>query len=141
MKLELKHLAGYLPYELKINTQYGIDVPKQGHIYTMIGCSYKSDKLMNGKEGLVFEVKEKYNKEMSNGYFSFKPILHPLSDYEKFDEIVLEMTTNETDMIDDNPDLVKRLSYDVIDLMFKNHIDILGLIGSGLAIDINTLNK
>jgi len=33
MNLELKHVAPYLPYGLKIHTIYGIDVPEQGHIY------------------------------------------------------------------------------------------------------------
>jgi hypothetical protein len=80
-------------------------------------------------------ILERINVKLSD----IKPILRPLSNYEDIDEILNEMNDYEIIMIEDNPDLIKRLSYDVIELMFKNHIDIFGLIPKGLAIDKNTL--
>ena len=120
MKLGLKHLAGHLPYGLE--TMYNLS--------DVVNCK-KDDTRSKFLTAENCDFVLKY----------CKPILRPLSDYSKFNEIALEMTNYETEMIDENPDLVGRLSYDVIELMFKNHIDIHGLIPAGLAIDINTLNK
>lgn len=123
MKLELKHLSGYLSHGLKMQL-LGFPFEKT------FGIHVRTLELDCGHD-FHFYLKE--NK--------VRPILHPLSDYEKFDEIVLEMSNYYMSMIDENPDMVKRLPYDVIELMFKNHIDIHGLIKEGLAIDINTLQN
>jgi len=66
-----------------------------------------------------------------------KPILRPFSDYTEILEITDEMNDYEIQMIEDNPDLIKRLPYDVIEKMFKNHIDVFGLINFGLAVSIH----
>lgn len=115
---KIEYLAGYLPFKLKM--QYiGQGRPFRG--------TKKVEELnIQNIELLMFSNHR-------------KPILYPLSDYEKFDEILDEMSDFEIQMIEDNPNLTKRLSYDVIEAMFRNHIDIYGLIESGLAIDINTL--
>jgi hypothetical protein len=115
-KLELKHIVGYLLHGLKI-------------LVCGNECEMTIEDEMDSSTICLRDVIE--NKH--------KPILYPLSDYEKFNEIVLEMSNYEIIMIDNNPDLVKRLSYEVIELMFKNHIDIHGLIGKGLAININEI--
>jgi hypothetical protein len=121
MKLELKDLAPYLPYGLKaiIRLREDSGLPINDECIVNVTC---------------FEA-----AYLGSEYDEFKPILRPLSNYEDIDEILNEMNDYEIIMIEDNPDLIKRLSYDVIELMFKNHIDILGLIPKGLAIDINTL--
>lgn len=122
MKLELKHLAGYLPYGLKIY---------DGEYQRFITFSHSTYSTVDIGIGRLFRP----NYDFSMGL----PVLYPLSDYSEILEIVEEMNDYEIGMIEDNPDMVKRLSYEIIELMFKNHIDIHGLIGSGLAIDINTL--
>lgn len=120
MKLELKHFIGYLPYNL----------------------SFLIDGIICDLEGIDLYIKNTIIAERVNyDFFKIKPILWSFSDYKKFSEIVLEMTDYEISMVDDNPDMITRLSYDVIKLMYKNHIDIYGLINHGLAIDINTLKK
>jgi hypothetical protein len=110
MKLELKHLAPYLPY----------------NVY--VGDGRTPFKLTEHNFTNVF-------KYLTTIY------LHPLSDYEKFEQIVAEMTCYEMGMIDENANHSKMISYLTVELMFKYHIDVFNLIPQGLAIDINTLNK
>ena len=70
-------------------------------------------------------------------YEDFKPILKPFSDYAEILEITDEMNDYEIQMIEDSPDLIKRLPFDVIEKMFKNHIDVFGLINFGLAVSVH----
>lgn len=119
MKLELKNLAPYLPYGLKIKSMNDI-------VYTM--C----DK--GGLSNLAIA-------DLIDNPELYTPILRPLSDYEKFEQIVAEMTCYEMGMIDENANHSKMISYLTVELMFKYHIDVFNLIPQGLAIDINTLNK
>jgi hypothetical protein len=143
-KLQLKHLAGYLPYELKIQ---------------------------NGKE---FDIVTGVSKEIVESIFrgtyentsmikDVKPILHPLSDLTKsitidgitfvpdtwiseniktdveiyqflHGEISLEIITE-----DYNQTIDLMAGYLIIQKLNEWHFDWQGLIGKGLAIDINTL--
>lgn len=114
MKLEQKHATPYLPYEARIKNET-TEMPLSGAYL------------------------DELNDPLWGFDDSYKLILYPLADYEKFNEIVLEMTNYEMDMIDDNPDLVGRLSYDVMEMMFKYHIDVFGLLNKGLAINKNTI--
>lgn len=122
MKLELKHLAGYLPYGLKYKDfPKGFDGIRKLDIQTFYWC------LENGK-----------------------PILRPLSGLTK--ENILEMIEysdfesiyfngNPSDLIFINTEDKTYLS-DIIrnmDFLFKNHFDVFNLIENNLAIDINTL--
>ena len=70
-------------------------------------------------------------------YEDFKPVLKPFSDYAEILEIADEMNDYEIQMIEDSPDLIKRLPFDVIEKMFKNHIDVFGLINFGLAVSVH----
>ena len=147
-KLKLEHLAPYLPYKLKISTQYGINVPKEGLTYTVIGVCKKDTSWSNGEIDIVFEVYEKYGKEMSNAYFDFKPILRPLSDIgdvpgkylseESNLDIGDQITLSELSNKEMN---FAHLEYHLAVHLFENHFDCFGLIDAGLAIDINTLKK
>jgi len=70
MKLELKHLAPYLPYGLKAVCE-GLSGEKTFHIYTI-----EHDTITSSGVGL--------NTALKNGFtFSVKPILRPLSDLTK----------------------------------------------------------
>lgn len=95
-EITLKAWSAYLPYGLHVSTQFGIDVPKDGKIYEIIGLSQKIDNLFNnGEKSFFFEMAEEYEKEFPNSYFNFKPILRDLAaltseiehEGEKFDPI------------------------------------------------------
>ena len=127
MKLELKHLAGYLPYSL--NMQY---------------VSAYNDSL---------KIRE---LEINNVNYSLlnqnKPILRPLSELTKENVVdMIECSDFESVYFNSNPsDLIFINTEDKIylsdilkntEFLLKNHFDIYGLIDAGLAIDINTINK
>jgi len=121
MKLELKHLVGYLPYDLKGIMYYG-------------GCVRENVEL-----GLI-DI-----PVWLNGSYPIKLILHPLSDI--LEEEFQLIWANETDFesikqcveLGYEGFLNCRFSFEFWQDLFKNHIDIQGLIENGLAIDINTL--
>jgi hypothetical protein len=120
MKLELKHLAPYLPYGLK-----GI--------------------FRNRKEVLKSCTIGFINREILYG--DFKPILRPLSDLATNNE-VLDLLYKECQGIDENIDYWCEfkgdmtntcISFRASQILFKHHFDVFGLIEKGLAIDINTI--
>jgi hypothetical protein len=129
MKLELKHITHYLPYGLNGVADFLPDT-----IFIVDG-------ILLQREIIKGFIKEGNNVPMGCSFKEFKPILRPLSDYEKFEQIVAEMTCYEMGMIDENANHSKMISYLTVELMFKYHIDVFNLIPQGLAIDINTLNK
>lgn len=133
MKLELKHLAPYLPYELKI---------------------------LNGW-GDVKTLKYFHLDDEGNGFIKHvKPILRPLSDLRTaklFDNYGDEKLTAIEEFygnwdltpydwvlteVSDGKQLERllELSYNVIDKLLEHHFDVFGLIDNGLAIDINQTN-
>ena len=118
MKLELKHLAPYLPYGLKIKTKHGFDTME-----TLNGW------LVNGdhEESYCYE-------DHPNETLEFKPILRPLSDVVKMNKSLYESYLMSGCEID-------RMPYLSILACLENHYDIFGLIDAGLAIDINTIWK
>lgn len=132
MKLELKHLVGYLPYGLKSYVEYdGHKLIKDINVNNVM-CIVDSEVLS-------------------------KPILRPLSGFERYfsklfdEDIDVRTFLNEgfitkenqfediADMIDNYK--IEWWPHGVIQLALKHHFDIFGLIEQGLAIDINTLNK
>ena len=127
-KLELKHLAPYLPYGLKCEIlDYKCDYV--GDKYdTIKGYYFYGDSpYFNFKHG-----RDHAGKNTTN----FKPILRPLSDLKTFEIIdvdqVVEYRFNSVN-------LVKLNLYWQVELLFENHFDVFGLIEKGLAIDINTI--
>lgn len=115
MKLELKHLAGYLPYGLKYK-----DIP-------------------DGFEGIrelgLFDI----DWCLVNG----KPILRPLSgltrkelELEGFDSYIDYLTYENK-----GSEWTLKAPFNMVQYLLSQHFDIYGLIENGLAIDINTLQK
>jgi hypothetical protein len=132
MKLELKYLAPYLPYGLKIT---------DGKNDTFSTLELKPQML-----GVIEDVNQFYRWFVSK---DFKPILRPLSDLTK--EIEGENEISELHRLSSYSHevfnkLVENkldpyfLEYWIFEILIKNHFDIFGLIPAGLAIDINTLN-
>ena len=132
MKLELKHLAPYLPYELKI---------------------------LNGKEyDIVNGIDNKTVISLFRGHLenfttieNVKPILRPLSDLislinidfedEKFKPIDVIIRKGGCHSAVALHVKIGRgtLGFKYFDLLLQWHFDVFGLIDAGLAIDINTL--
>jgi len=114
MKLELKHVAPYLPYKLNYL-------------------------VWNGKaKPYIQEMKEMrtYTPHVFANIES-KPILRPLLDLqnEEFKNRIL----NREYIIENGADA--NLSYYEWSYLFEEHFDIFGLIKKNIAIDINTLKK
>lgn len=127
MKLELKHLAGYLPYELECTTIHS----RYKDNYKLIGLDFS---------GCTF-------KDFELFYFRIKPILRPLSDLTKEIEVNGEKFVPNIKLqwlFEDYFDYSKfilegRLSFIKMEKLLEWHFDIYGLIEKGLAIDINIL--
>lgn len=131
MKIELKHLAPYLPYGLKIQGQTNFEIAE-------LSCVTDTSVNIRGRG---------FSYGMWADIFDIKPILRPLSFYYKgltggkvmdmlgcaLSEVheIWDLFTGEIKLSD-----IKKSTYDVI---CRNHIDMFGLIKEGLAIDINTL--
>ena len=118
MKLELKHLASYLPYGLNIK-----DV-KHGSVFEalhFITTPHQDFSLFKGNLDQL--INDKY----------LKPILFPLSQFVKFtfSEEVEECLLNySADFILNQ---TNRLPYFIIQEFLSNKIDVFGLIEAGLA--------
>lgn len=120
MRLELKHLAPYLPYRLMV--QY------KPH--------FSDD----------FKIKELCTTSVA---FSLhkqdKPILRPLSDLTKEIEVngekfvPIEEFEKAGYIFPLNEDNFHNLPFGIVNILLKWHFDIYGLIENDLAIDINTL--
>jgi len=132
MKLELKHLAPYLPYGLGVNLNRNNGMFKASHV----NLHYVSIHFNSA----VNETYFKY-KNVTYGLYDCKPILRPLSDY---------VDINETGYTDLNCDLMDQLiinelanktiplsliPFGVIQIMSEHHIDFFNLIPDGLAIN------
>jgi len=123
MKLELKHLAPYLPYGLKI-ANIGTNIIRE-FTYELQTPS---------------DIKRKVSIQLllSTNHIN-KPILRPLSDLmeeiEGKEALIYIIGSNTISQG------VKNLPYYKIVILLKNHYDIFGLIEKGLAIDINTIKK
>lgn len=155
MKLELKHLAPYLPYSLKIQfTQIDDDgIGGIGELY----------KIETGKsEKRLFEIDPTIivgDYELYILEDDIKPILRPLSDLTKEIEVNGEKFVpydyfyddSENDWFDGNVWMnymfegnIEKSDFDfipyyIIQKLFEWHFDVFELIENRLAVDINTI--
>ena len=135
MELELKHLAPYLPYGLKLRrtTKY-----KEQE-----GTPYQNDTIEMSINLVDVVVK---NNSMN---WDVKPILRPLSevggDYAHYITIqtcfesVHPQSLNYVLFINTEDKTYLSDILEATDHLFRNHFDVFGLIEKGLAIDINTI--
>lgn len=142
-KIELKHLACYLPYGLKIMAK--IESQIENHPFEH--CDIVNVNLLS--KSLTIRHMVGIDKDVEyityKNFEDIKPILRPLSDYKDVNEdamVNLNIDISDQLIIADcangyfNP---QDLMYRVAEICFENHIDVFGLIDKGLAIDINTL--
>jgi len=149
MKLELKHLAPYLPYKLKCWVKdYPLDIGDNA-----ANNIYELHAIYSNGECVFHDL-----VESQQGFQEIKPILRPLSNmdyecdihgekftpYDRLKDVISEAQWLQIcELITENPDyqLVVDLPYWYIENLIKWHFDIFGLIEKGLAIDINNIDK
>ena len=136
MKLELKHLAPYLPYDLKVMDLY------DNKERFFVGYS------INHTEQVKISV---YKNLLSTGRLSseVKPILRPLSDLKTIEKEIklvdsywyVDDYLTEKCTVDKIYPLhvIEFIPYAIMQVLLKYHFDVFGLIEKGLAIDINTI--
>jgi hypothetical protein len=127
MKLELKHLAPYLPY--------GLDVIHNTNKIPVDGLTYND--VFNIEEGDI-------------PFNSIKPILRPLSDL-RMDEMDIlrgmvfteayQWTKQHWNFIKNIKRFPETQNYKITQKLIEWHFDVYGLIPEELAIDINSLEK
>lgn len=126
MKLETKHLAPYLPYNLRCEV---LNSGEEKEIGEMIAV-YDDNSACFGN--II---------ESEKGFEYIKPILKPMLDFETYFAKIFETNKdifiNIEDMLTYKPEC---MPFGVVQLAFKHHFDIFGLIEKGLAIDVNTLS-
>ena len=133
MKLELKHLAPYLPYGLKCMVDketvllIGLDTEVEYWIIwkklaaSNQGCSYPSKNFK-----LLLRPLSDLTKEIEHNGEKFVPSLNEDSELRQF-------TFSSFNSI--------KTYYADFEKLFEWHFDVFGLIEAGLAIDINTLHE
>lgn len=140
MELEVKHLAPYLPYGLKLQYVVRGVVQSTGIMRSISHNDFETHPTM---------VNINYQGE--EHIWMFRPILRPLSDLtkeieEKFVPIEkcgycsLEDCTNESEIEEiTSSHILGFMPFNYFDKLLEWHFDVFGLIPNGLAIDINTL--
>ena len=126
-KLELKHLAPYLPYKLRIyriNKYIGGSNDQQ-----TLSCAWLEDVLSN-----------------DSIHFDAKPVLKPMSDLSiDHYNMIYDSETDYTSIcswleLDVESRLMSKFSLEFWNGLYRHHFDVFGLIEKGLAVDIHTIS-
>lgn len=125
MKLELKHLAAYLPYGVKC--QWVRQDDKEVIESTITISDYDFLIRRNNAKPILLPLSD-LTKEIEHNGKKFVPNYD--SDFKYF------ITYELDDFIESIP---HSLNYDQMQKLLEWHFDIFGLLENGLAIDINTL--
>ena len=134
MELELKHIAAYLPYDLKAQSIS----TKQVRIVTWTHFSYNIQTVGINHlicEGLLLD--------------KHKPILRPLSMYcgKMIAKDAMKLLNCDVSVVheiwelQDGTKSLDQISVKTYNVMCENHVDFDRLIDANLAVDINTLNQ
>lgn len=120
-KLELKHIAPYLPYGL------------QGEVTELKDDCF----IIGASEDYVFTDSPYYDLD----YTEIKPVLRPLSDIKNFKDIMDEFSEYSWEIFENHFFVLGRtlncfdsITYTIAELCFKHHIDLFGLIDKGFAL-------
>lgn len=145
MKLEINHLAGYLPYGLDLMIgEYvceieGIDLHKKDSLIAeRVNYNFSEIKpILRPLSDLTKEIKVKGEKFVPIEYFEIGDDDNYTFDFGKGNLFLirdLELISEYNSNFD-----IQFLPKIVVDKFFEWHFDIYGLISKSLAIDINTL--
>ncbi len=128
-KLPLTHLCGYLPY--RVRGQY-----RTGDLFELIGVDAADNEV-----GVRFDADP--DLKIVKGFDEFKLLLRPLSDYTDINSAAfIEANIDIVSVLDlaelaNKKQAYQSCRYETIEECQRNHIDYMGLIESGLAIDLN----
>ena len=138
MKLEIKHLAPYLPYGLKI-----LDIYKERDYIKEITGVYSFENIFTDDGDITFEC--------------IKPILRPMSGFPLYFEYLFETTDDQNikDFLDEDflydkgiyswEELVfaepNYIPYGTLQVLLKYHFDVFELIPAGIAVSIHDIGK
>lgn len=129
MKLEIKHLAPYLPYGLKAKFKAKNKKTCRKYVKGTISVMYSDCSIC---------CYDTVNATPDN----FKPILRQLSDYADIDSDALcDLNCDLSDQIQISEFASKRISLSAIsvgafEILVSNHVDVFGLIDQGLALPL-----
>jgi len=150
MKLELKHLAPYLPYGLIFHHEI---IQKN---LTMIGCEFTHELRIRLTDGLyaydVCKLKPilrpllelETNMEDGHEYIELLNAMYgdSVTDFNFIGNRLVEHTSKDKGITFDRIEYTNRtMPYYIMEFLFQYHFDIFELIPQGLAVDINTLEK
>ena len=142
MKLEVKHLAPYLPYNIEIyflGTDIDSETPK--FIRTKL-LGVKKDQHFSSVT--FFFYLHDQDQEKTNFYSKnrIKLILKPLSRLKQDKELIDELDKISFGTFSELYDIknINKIPNIIYQLLIENHYDVFNLIEKGLAVDINTLS-
>lgn len=142
-KLELKHIAPYLPYKLKAVDYFdGIKLIREvvpSNIMAFVDCDTSAKPILRPLSDRTKEIEIDGCKFTPNNLLNerFRQRSKDLIPY-KYIHSNLELEV-QTENYSQTLDLYD--GYLIVNQLFEWHFDVFGLIDKGLAIDINTLNK
>ena len=132
-ELELKHIMPYLPYGLSVITDDELE---------------SKVSIVDAKNDVLYILNYPYKLDW------VKPLLRPMSDLFKSSKTAIkeiielndsyDYNNSFTEVYDSNEDYyldfnnAKTLPYQVVEILFKYHFDVFGLIGKGLAETLKT---
>lgn len=141
-KLTIEHLAPYLPYRINpLKLKYADGILTLEGISGGWNLELRSGMLVAGN--IHVETVIPYLRPMIE-LKTYQPYLDEYSEpendiYYKGEDIIMDsngdMTFDMKDTISWQPKFIQR----TVNIMFKHHFDVFGLIQLGIAIDINTL--
>lgn len=154
-KLELKHLAPYLPYDVgyivnssKHQIQYKLTAKTLYHSIKVVGF-YDIKPILRPLSDLVKEIEHNGEKFIPLGKLHYKYCLTASGERTTKASYEYHIDRNcyatyyglngGSFGIYINTLEIDRTSYRILNWLFKWHFDVFGLIDKGLAIDINTL--
>ena len=143
-RLELKHIAPYLPYGLKVlrpDNKTILDVEGiVGNLFIFheIGKLETYGSIRSSANKPILRPLSDLTKEIEHNGERFVPAdnFYKIDDEQCFSHSRLDEIINIVKL-----GLCKQAPYMFVEKLIEWHIDIFGLIPQGLAIDINTLNK
>ncbi len=124
MKLELKHLAPYLPYGLQIQMHSGTWTLER-HLMQMLATEsgHTNKLILHPISDLTKEIEHKGEK------------FNPFDELCKFSDYTEWLMSIEDDLYEMSTP--QRWAYELVEKLFEWHFDVFGLIDEGLAIDTN----
>lgn len=134
MKLELKHLAHYLPFDVKV-----IDTEAEDCIWTLHPYKDSLDCLSDNEH---ISLENFIAENNATATPTHKLLLRPLSDYADIDSDAMNsLNCDMSEQINLNEFAIGyiclgSLYQSTYDLCLKNHIDVFGLIEKGLALPL-----